>query len=94
MDLGENFGAGLYAREVDYLCEEEWAQSAEDILWRRSKLGLLLGPMQQQKLVRYLQAQKNGGSDAAPVVVHERLVPRGVPPQTGNEGPSPRPLQR
>jgi glycerol-3-phosphate dehydrogenase len=50
--------------------------------------------MQQQKLVRYLQAQKTGGSDAAPVVVHERLVPRGVPPQTGNEGPSPRPLQR
>lgn len=55
MDLGENFGAGLYAREVDYLCEEEWATELADILWRRSKLGLLLGPMQQQHLARYLQ---------------------------------------
>lgn len=61
MDLGENFGAGLYAHEVDYLCAEEWATSADDILWRRSKLGLLLGPMQQQKLVRYL-ARKTPGS--------------------------------
>jgi len=94
MDLGENFGAGLYAREVDYLCEEEWAVTLEDILWRRSKLGLLLGPMQQQKLARYLQTQKTGGSEAAPVVVHERLVARAVPPQAGNEAPSPRPLQR
>ncbi len=32
MELGENFGAGLYAREVDYLCDEEWALDAEDIL--------------------------------------------------------------
>ncbi|MCQ4345850.1 glycerol-3-phosphate dehydrogenase [Pseudomonas stutzeri] len=72
MELGENFGAGLYAREVDYLCEEEWAQSAEDILWRRTKLGLLLGPMQQQKLVRYL-AKRDAGHAAADGVVHERL---------------------
>jgi glycerol-3-phosphate dehydrogenase len=40
-DLGRDFGAGLFEREVAYLAEAEWARSAEDILWRRSKLGLI-----------------------------------------------------
>jgi glycerol-3-phosphate dehydrogenase len=39
-DLGADFGGGLYQAEVEYLIEHEWAASAEDILWRRSKLGL------------------------------------------------------
>ena len=39
-DLGRDFGAGLFAREVDYLAANEWAAAAEDILWRRTKLGL------------------------------------------------------
>ncbi len=39
-DLGEDFGAWLTAREVDWLRREEWAETAEDILWRRTKLGL------------------------------------------------------
>ena len=39
-DLGQDFGAGLHEREVAYLAENEWAETAEDILWRRSKLGL------------------------------------------------------
>jgi len=39
-DLGEDFGAGLRAAELDYLATEEWARSADDVLWRRSKLGL------------------------------------------------------
>src|SRR5262249_20709738 len=39
-DLGVDFGGGLYAREVDYLIEHEWVQSAEDVLWRRTKTGL------------------------------------------------------
>jgi glycerol-3-phosphate dehydrogenase len=34
------FGSGLYAKEVDYLVNNEWAVSCDDILWRRSKLGL------------------------------------------------------
>ena len=41
-DLGLDFGATLTAREVIYLIEHEWAVSAEDIVWRRSKLGLRL----------------------------------------------------
>jgi glycerol-3-phosphate dehydrogenase len=39
-DLGQEIVPGLYAREAAYLVEHEWAQSAEDILWRRTKLGL------------------------------------------------------
>ncbi|HMJ49246.1 MAG TPA: glycerol-3-phosphate dehydrogenase [Burkholderiales bacterium] len=53
-ELGENFGAGLFAREVDYFIEHEWARSAEDILWRRSKTGLFLGNAQKQALERYV----------------------------------------
>jgi glycerol-3-phosphate dehydrogenase len=39
-DLGRHFGAGLTAAELKYLVHEEWARSAEDILWRRTRLGL------------------------------------------------------
>lgn len=41
-DLGRDFGAGLYEREVAYLVDIEWAETVEDILWRRTKRGLHL----------------------------------------------------
>jgi glycerol-3-phosphate dehydrogenase len=53
-DLGETFGAGLTAREVDWLRREEWAESADDILWRRTKLGLRLGAAERARLEEYL----------------------------------------
>lgn len=40
--LGQRFGGDLTEAEVKYLCHEEWAQTAEDVLWRRSRLGLSL----------------------------------------------------
>ncbi|HYD14973.1 MAG TPA: glycerol-3-phosphate dehydrogenase [Hyphomicrobium sp.] len=43
-DLGEVIGGGLTAREVRYLCDHEWARTAEDVLWRRTKAGLHLSP--------------------------------------------------
>lgn len=43
-DLGDDFGAGLRSAEVAYLRSEEWAASAEDVLWRRTKTGLHLDP--------------------------------------------------
>ena len=55
-DLGELIGSGLYTREVDYLCREEWAHTATDILWRRTKLGLFTTEAQQQRLALYLQS--------------------------------------
>ena len=52
-DLGEHFGAELYAREVDYLVAREWARSAEDVLWRRTKAGLHLDDAQREAVARY-----------------------------------------
>lgn len=54
-DLGQAFGAELYQKEVDYLLEHEWAISSEDILWRRSKLGLELTAEQTEALNLYLK---------------------------------------
>jgi len=53
--LGENLGAGLTAAEVDYLQREEWALTAADILWRRSKLGLAMAAGETRRLELYLQ---------------------------------------
>ena len=53
-DLGTHFGADLYAREVDYMLEQEWAASGEDVLYRRTKAGLHLAPTQQESLTRYV----------------------------------------
>lgn len=44
LDLGRNYGADLTDREVAYLKDREWARSADDVLWRRSKLGLHMRP--------------------------------------------------
>ncbi|CDZ79156.1 Aerobic glycerol-3-phosphate dehydrogenase [Legionella massiliensis] len=54
-DLGQHFGSGLYQVEVDYLCKEEWARDCEDILWRRTKLGLAFLPENKQALMDYLE---------------------------------------
>ncbi|HUN26637.1 MAG TPA: glycerol-3-phosphate dehydrogenase [Steroidobacteraceae bacterium] len=56
-DLGEDFGAHLTAAEVDYLRSEEWARSAEDILWRRSKLGLHVPAGTGERLDAYLEGR-------------------------------------
>ena len=53
-DLGEHFGGGLTEAEVEYLRSREWAQSAEDVLWRRTKLGLHLSDADQERLQRYM----------------------------------------
>jgi len=53
-DLGRDFGAGLSEREVEYLVAQEWAETGQDILWRRSKLGLRLSEDQRDALDAYL----------------------------------------
>jgi len=55
--LGEHLGQQLYSQEVDYLRSEEWAMRADDILWRRTKLGLALNAEEVSRLQRYLDAQ-------------------------------------
>lgn len=55
-DLGEDFGAGLTAREIAYLKNEEWADTAEDVLWRRTKTGLHLAAEQRERVAEAVQA--------------------------------------
>jgi glycerol-3-phosphate dehydrogenase len=52
--LGRHFGAGLYEAEVRYLVEHEFARTAEDVLWRRTKLGLRLDAAQVKALEEFL----------------------------------------
>jgi len=54
-DLGIHFGAGLYARELDYFMEREWALTGKDVLWRRTKYGLHLNAEQKQQVEAYMQ---------------------------------------
>jgi glycerol-3-phosphate dehydrogenase len=53
-DLGREFGSGLSEREVEYLTSQEWASSADDILWRRTKLGLRFSKEQRSALEEHL----------------------------------------
>ena len=55
-DLGDHIGADLYQREIDFLIETEWARTADDILWRRTKLGLRLDPAAVAGLEAYLRS--------------------------------------
>ncbi|HSU04585.1 MAG TPA: glycerol-3-phosphate dehydrogenase [Acetobacteraceae bacterium] len=59
--LGCGFGAGLTEREVDWLCRTEWARSAEDILWRRSKLGLRFSSAETARLSRWMNSMAVSG---------------------------------
>jgi glycerol-3-phosphate dehydrogenase len=56
-DLGKYFGHTLYAAEVDYLVAHEWACSADDVLWRRTKCGLHLSADQRATVALYLREQ-------------------------------------
>jgi glycerol-3-phosphate dehydrogenase len=51
-DLGGEIGAGLTRAEVDYLRANEWAADAEDVLWRRSKLGLHMSDAERERLAQ------------------------------------------
>ncbi|MER2020661.1 MAG: glycerol-3-phosphate dehydrogenase [Stenotrophomonas sp.] len=55
--LGEDHGGGLYDRELDYLIAHEWARTADDVLWRRSHLGLRVDAAQREALSATLQAR-------------------------------------
>ena len=53
-DLGEVFGGGLTAREIEYMVAREWAQTAEDIIWRRTKAGLAMDEKARRAVETYL----------------------------------------
>jgi glycerol-3-phosphate dehydrogenase len=55
---------GLYAAEAEYLAAHEWAASAEDILWRRTKLGLHIPSGKAQRLQHWLDARHRARAPA------------------------------
>ncbi len=55
-DLGRRFGAGLTEAELDWLTRREWARTAEDVLWRRTKLGLHMSAEQREALRDHMGA--------------------------------------
>jgi len=62
-DLGEHFGGMLYAAEVEHTLANEWATTADDILWRRTKCGLHMTGGQRARVEAYLAARANSAPD-------------------------------
>jgi glycerol-3-phosphate dehydrogenase len=58
-DLGEHLGDNVYEAEIRYLADVEWALTSEDILWRRSKLGLHVSEPTQENIEKMLQTIMN-----------------------------------
>lgn len=54
MSLGKEVAPGLFERELQYLRDEEWACTAEDVLWRRSKIGLILNPDEKRRIADWM----------------------------------------
>jgi glycerol-3-phosphate dehydrogenase len=63
-DLGPCLGADLTGSEVRYLMEREWAETADDVLWRRTKLGLRLSGAEREALARFMAAHVGGAPGA------------------------------
>lgn len=64
-ELGRHFGADMFEAEIRYLMAQEWALTAEDVLWRRSKQGLRLTPEQVAVLEEYMRKASGEKSTAA-----------------------------
>ena len=60
-DLGADFGAGLRGREVDYLIGYEWAHTADDVLWRRTRCGLHMDERERAAVAEYMAGLKSAG---------------------------------
>ncbi|RMF71784.1 MAG: glycerol-3-phosphate dehydrogenase [Alphaproteobacteria bacterium] len=57
-DLGADFGHGLTARELDHLIGREWVTAADDVLWRRSLLGLSFTPAERERLEQAIASRR------------------------------------
>ncbi len=66
-DLGRDYGATITDAELDYLMREEWAERAEDVLWRRSKLGLRVSAEQAATIDAAMLARRTGAQRAGAV---------------------------
>lgn len=58
-DLGEYFGHNLYEAELRYLVAQEWVITLDDVIWRRTKLGMWLDKVQQERINKWLEQNVN-----------------------------------
>ncbi|CCD93273.1 Glycerol-3-phosphate dehydrogenase [Bradyrhizobium sp. ORS 375] len=65
-DLGQAFGAQLTEAELRYLMTKEWARFPEDVLWRRTKLGLTLSAAERDALAAFMARVTNAGTTVVP----------------------------
>ena len=70
-DLGRGFGADLSEREVVFLMQHEWAQTAADVVWRRSKLGLRMSPTEIAALDAWMASAFAAGAQARFAQLHQ-----------------------
>ena len=63
-DLGEKFGAQLTAREIDHFVVNEWARTADDVLWRRTKCGLSMSAAERDRVADYVASRASVGVHA------------------------------
>ncbi|MDR2852367.1 MAG: glycerol-3-phosphate dehydrogenase [Burkholderiaceae bacterium] len=71
--LGKELTPNLYEAEVRYLVDREWARSAHDVLWRRTKLGLQAGPQHVARLAAWIDVHASAMTHrpgAVPTVMH------------------------
>jgi len=78
-ELRGDFGATLTAREVAWLMDKEFAQTAKDLIWRRSKLGLRLTHAQIEKFQSRMQRRMSVTRTYQPVSRGQSLAPQGNP---------------
>src|SRR5262249_28447968 len=94
-DLGPCIGADLTAAEVRYLMEREWAQTEDDVLWRRTKLGLRFSSEERRRLANVMAGMVGGRACQMPslrdadmireLIVGARAWSSAVMPPQGNE---------
>lgn len=65
-DLGRHFGGNLYRIEIDYLTQYEWATTAEDILWRRTKSGLAMTTAERVDFTVWFSTYMKGNRNRCP----------------------------
>jgi glycerol-3-phosphate dehydrogenase len=83
-DLGRHFGAGLYERELAWLRDREFARTAEDVLWRRTKLGLTMSDEEKRGVAAWFDSPVAPAKAGAPAGEgHGALHPPGSRPSPG-----------
>ena len=71
-DFGTQFSHNLFSFEVDYLIANEWAKCAEDVLWRRTKLGLFFSGAETEALDEYIKKKVSAENLSMPIIKEEK----------------------